>query len=80
MIISARVGLGDLAGPQIADRQDQRRHGAAGMAPSAQGVDTAHERKSEIQHDRIEIDGVAEEVPLPAVERRFASRLRRVPR
>ena len=68
VVVGAGVEALHLVAPAVARGEDQHRHRAAVAAPGLQHRDAVHLRQADVEHDGVIGLGVAEEVPLLAVE------------
>ena len=69
IIVGAGIEALDLVAPAVARGQHQHRHGAPGPPPGFQHRDAVHLRQADIEDHRVIGLGLAEIMPLLAVER-----------
>ena len=67
VIVGAAVDALHLLVPRAARRQDQHRHGEAGVAPLAKHREAVHFRQAEIEDHRVVTLGAAQELSALAV-------------
>ena len=68
VVVGAGVHAGHLVAPAVARGEDEHRHLALVAAPLLEHAEAVHLGQAEIEHDGVVGLGIAEEMPLLAVE------------